>query len=778
MTSLRKILLFGVSAFASVCSYAQVEVGGWRVHASFNNVTRVAQSAGKVFGLSEGALFCFDKDDYEVETLSKVEGLSGANIASVVYADNAKALVIAYSDGNIDLLYDNGSITNVPDIKNSNVSTDKAPSELHYDAATGYVYISGEIGIIVFNPVKKEISDTYVLGDGGSYLSVYSVAMTQDSIYALTADGLKRASVKEKMLVNSEVWETEDLAVSGLKQVVNANGSLFLLGSDNKLYRKVVGSSALTQIGDGFMGLSVAADGNLIAGAVNYVAKYSPEGQELSRLNDIYAPHAVQDLKSANRVWVAGGWSGVVELRDWVAVQWIKPSGPALKDVFSLRYFDGRIFAMTGNPRCYSASDVSKPGAVMIFENEGWKNITRSEVYDATGTDFLSLCYLDIDKKDKTHFYVTSLRFGLYEFRNDAFYKRYNPANSTLQVANTVSETDDYITVCGVALDNNNRLWIANELVSQPIKLMLEDGTWTQFSYSNVSNPPFMDKVIALPNNQKWFAKPHRSTSVGGILVLDENGNTSSTSSHKTRFISSVTDQDGNVKSLATVYDMTEDKNGDVWVGCDNGVFVFSNVKDVFTGGYKVMRPKIARDDGTNYADYLLDGQVVRAIAVDGANRKWIGTNGSGVYLMSADGLTQVRHFTEENSPLLSDRILYIAVNYETGEVFIATAGGLVSYRSDATDGESDLDDIKAFPNPVRPGFGGVVTITGLMDGAVVKITDAAGNIVYQSEATGGQATWNLRNLSGRSVASGVYAVMASEANGKARGAGKILVIR
>ncbi|MBQ3680822.1 MAG: hypothetical protein II927_05735, partial [Paludibacteraceae bacterium] len=440
MNGLRKILLLCVSSLVSVCSLAQVEVGGWRVHASFNNVQKVAQSADRVFGVSDGSLFLFDKKDYEVETLSKVEGLNGANVALVTYTEKAKALVIAYTDGNIDLLYDDGSIKNVPDIKNSSVSADKNPSELVYDPSTGNVYIAGEIGIIVFNPTKKEISDTYIIGDGGTYLSVYSVALTPDSIYALTPDGLKSASKSEKMLVNSAMWKTTVLEIDDAKQVEYAGGKLFILSSSNKLYSKEIDKAALTQLDDGVLGLSVSPDGNLIVGKSNSVVKASVDGSVISMCDNIYSPSAIQDSKSSERIWVAAGWRGVVELNNWQPVQEIKPSGPASKDVFSLRYSDGRLFAMTGNPRCYSASDVSKPGAVMFFENEVWNSITRNEVYGATGKNFLSLCYMSIDPKDKTHYYVTSLRDGLYEFRNDILYKRYGPSNSTLQVASTVSE--------------------------------------------------------------------------------------------------------------------------------------------------------------------------------------------------------------------------------------------------------------------------------------------------------------------------------------------------
>ena len=53
------------------------------------------------------------------------------------------------------------------------------------------------------------------------------------------------------------------------------------------------------------------------------------------------------------------------------------------------------------------------------------------------------------------------------------------------------------------------------------------------------------------------------------------------------------------------------------------------------------------------------------------------GTKANGVYLISADNMTQVKHILSSNSPLLSDNILSIAINNATGEVFFGNGQGV-----------------------------------------------------------------------------------------------------
>jgi ligand-binding sensor domain-containing protein len=177
-------------------------------------------------------------------------------------------------------------------------------------------------------------------------------------------------------------------------------------------------------------------------------------------------------------------------------------------------------------------------------------------------------------------------------------------------------------------------------------------------------------------------------------------------------------------------------------------------------------------------ADYLLGTEEIKAIAVDGANRKWIGTASSGVYLISEDGLETIHHFTAENSPLLSNAIQSIAINEKTGEVFFGTGSGLISYQSDAIEGGNRFENVHAYPNPVRPEYSGVITITGLVADTQVRITDVNGNLVYETISNGGVATWDGCGISGERVTTGVYFAQCVSPNGKYKHITKILVVK
>lgn len=784
MTRLRQIYISLFLFSLSVCAYAQIETGEWRLHPSFSNITNIEQSPSYVYGVSNGSLLRFTKDDYEVSALTKVSGLNGSHVNCITYDNTTGSLIICYADGDIDMIDDDGNVKNIPDIKNANIVANKTPLSVSIDKSTGLAYVCCEIGVVVVNPSKGEIKDTYTIGSGNTYQTVSSATFSDDSIYVLTNDTLMSARKSNNMLGNSNNWKKRYTGISNTVEIKYIDGRLILRNRDGNIYAKETNSEIWNVIySGGASSISVTNDNNILVTQPNSIAIIKTDGSYITQYNGVSATDAIQDSWNSSKIYAASGTKGIIELTDGEISQIIKPEGPASNDIFSLKYSDGRLFALTGNPRCYSASETSKPGALMIFEDGHWNNTTVTEMYPKTGKNFLSLCYLTVDPDDKTHYFISSLRDGLYEFRDDQFYKRYNTSNSTIEVANEnipPTVTDDYMTICGVAIDNNRRVWLSNELCNSSVKLMDEQGSWHQFSYSGITNPKFMDKVFVSSNNYKWFVKPNRSYSTGGILVLNENDVTISTHGQSYRFISSVTDQDGNIRTVGTVYDLCEDKDGNIWVATESGIFYISHTDRIFSNGHSVTRPKIARNDGTNYADYLLDRQVVRAVATDPANRKWIGTRSSGVYLMSDDGITQLRHFTTANSPLPSDEILSIAIDSESGEVFIATSSGLASYRSDAINENTDLKSIKAFPNPVRPNFSGVVSITGLMDEAVVRITDENGNIVFRTLSNGGEATWNLRNKDGRAVGSGVYYIMASSENrgNTKKGVGKILVIR
>ncbi|MBQ1651342.1 MAG: T9SS type A sorting domain-containing protein, partial [Paludibacteraceae bacterium] len=256
-----------------------------------------------------------------------------------------------------------------------------------------------------------------------------------------------------------------------------------------------------------------------------------------------------------------------------------------------------------------------------------------------------------------------------------------------------------------------------------------------------------------------------------GIFVKSDNNK---------RFFTSFTDKDGKTLTPSEIYDIVEDNSGTVWIGTDVGPILLNNLNKIFDASYRCTRVKIPRDDGTGLADYLLDGIPVRAIDVDGGNRKWIGTT-NGVYLVSADGLTTYNHFTEDNSPLISNEITSLEVNNITGSVLIGSGNGIVEYRDGVTEPVKKFNDdkIKVFPNPVTPGFTGFITLTGLENETVVKVTDASGRLVAEGTSNGGSFSWDGKH-NGSYVGSGVYFfhLMNTDENNSRSSAAKVLIIR
>jgi ligand-binding sensor domain-containing protein len=263
-----------------------------------------------------------------------------------------------------------------------------------------------------------------------------------------------------------------------------------------------------------------------------------------------------------------------------------------------------------------------------------------------------------------------------------------------------------------------------------------------------------------------------------GVFVIDHNNTLDDASDDKSRWLGGFTDQDGNVLSPFNINCVTEDLNGNLWMGTVVGPLVVNNASNVFSSSFNVTRIKIPRNDGTGNADYLLNDIRINCIAVDGANRKWIGTNGNGVYLVSADGLVTVHQFNSKNSPLPSDYIWSITIDPETGEVFFGTDSGLVSYRSDATQSKADFSKVYVFPNPVKPEYSGKITVTGLEENTQVRITDLAGNVMISGTSLGGQFTWDGYSALGKKAASGVYLVLCASQDGLEAQACKFMIVR
>ena len=373
---------------------------------------------------------------------------------------------------------------------------------------------------------------------------------------------------------------------------------------------------------------------------------------------------------------------------------------------------------------------------------------------------------------------------GVYDFQGGRLKNHWTFRSSPLMPAATVgapgSKPDDELkawTVVSAALfDATGKAWIANAISpSTSLFSIAKDGTWTAHHHSELmEGGRSMDEMRGMMFDSRgymWFVNSYYTKPA----LIRYN-----TATDKIKVYSDFVNQDGQQLTLTAVRCVAEDVSHNIWIGTNVGPLML-RADDVTSGGSETFyQVKVPRNDGTNLADYLLDGIQVNSIAVDGSNRKWIGTNSSGLFLVSADGSEIIKQFTTSNSYLTSNTIYGVCCNPNNNSVYVITDNGFFEYFSDSTPAESDYSSVYAYPNPVRPDFTGLITIKGLMDNSLVKITDPAGNVVKQLKSNGGMATWDGCNESGARVKTGVYFVFASqsETEGSNSAVTKIMVIR
>lgn len=452
----------------------------------------------------------------------------------------------------------------------------------------------------------------------------------------------------------------------------------------------------------------------------------------------------------------------------------LNPGGPYYNTIGFLRFVNGKLYTVNG------VSSTVKKACLQVYDGKDW-TIYENDIEERTGHRFVNLFSCDVDPKDENHVFAGG-QTGLYEFRNGKFIKEYNIDNSPLKNATTVKDGDkDYVEVTSVKFDTNGHLWLTNSI--SPSTSLLEltpEGEWisyhddrlTTIVKGNKTSFENMNGLMFDSRGLMWFSNSfYRVPSLIKYLTDSE-----------TLYVydKNFTNQDGKSLIISFIKEVTEDKEGNLWFGTNVGPLYITPSQITSNENITVFNQfKVPRNDGTNLADYLLSNVEISAIAIDGANRKWFGTKGNGVYLISSDNEEQIHHFTKDNSKLLSDNIMDIAID-DKGEVFFGTDQGLCSYMSDATEPAEEMDknSVYAYPNPVRPEYNGLITISGLTADANVKITTATGYLVAQGQSNGGTFTWDGRDLKGRKVASGIYHVITAKSDGSKGTVCKVAIVR
>jgi ligand-binding sensor domain-containing protein len=762
--SLLCILIVSFQLFANAST--QRPIGTWKSFFPYSVTTQVEESEDRIYCASSLGIFYIEKEDNSMHTLDKTTGLSDVGIKRIKYSSASKTLVIVYQNSNIDLLKNGNSIYNIPEIKNKITTSSKNINNITVSGSLAY--LSSDLGISVLDLERNEIKSTYVIGNSGGSVVVNDLTINQGKIYAATDEGVKVASLNSSNLQDYNNWvlQAVNMSVSPSNFVNAFNGNVYAVSRDTVW--KFDGNSwtnFYSQSSWNIKQLKVTGDKLWIALWIDTANVFLSKWATVDNANNIaevifQSSIRPLDISYDGKYWVADFWSGLMRYDNVSAKhESFIPNGPFSNGVFNMAIHEDILYlAAGGTDEAYITPNNNRDG-IQVFKENFWRAYNSFTGYGELFkmTDNLSVAVNDVTYK----VYWASYTGGLTEYNiyTDEV-KVYDQTNSPLETV-----FGSTVAVSALTYDDKGNIWMMNSGTPKQLKVLKFDGTWLSFSLPY--SVPSTRKMVFDRNGLLWMCQRG-----GDIIVYDPGDDIDSPADDQFKRLGFGVGN-GNLPNNG-VWAIVEDKLGDIWVGTEEGIGTFYCSGSVFsTRGCDADRIKVERD---GFIGYLFSTEIVRAIAVDGGNRKWVGTT-NGLYLIAADGKTEIHRFTKDNSPLPANYITDIKINPNNGEVFIGTELGLVSYQGDATEGGEKKGEVLVYPNPVRPDYYGPIAIKGLVDEASVKITDAAGTLVYQGKAFGGQMIWNGRGYNGDRAKSGVYIVYAANDTGKERSVAKIVLI-
>lgn len=758
------------------------QVGSWSIYPVFsgNNNNSLVDTDNKVFYLADGWLYYYDKDNDESVFYTKMNGMSDTDISGIYYNYDKKFLLVAYSNSNIDIVRENGRVDNVPDLKSVILTVSKAINSV--DFSGDYAYIATDFGYMVVDCKKCVVKESFNYGK-----AFKSIVVTDKNIFATFDKKICVSSVGESHYELSSFKET------------NIKQEMQLRKIDNNSMLTTTGWFYYIKIGEDPTNLAMSvieksAPSNVSMSGNNMVASYrekyivvSPDGtsQTVAMPSEIDGSHlstidgkGLWNLDSNGLKEFSISDGSVTILHDTY-----RPNTSTVSEPYYLTYQNGTLYSMNSG-RNYKGASNGKSVMLSSLKNGVWNKLNpiKVDIHNKSYKSLIEPYGMAIDPFDSEKIWFGSFFEGIYCVKNGEQVQKIDHLNSPMYL-------DFVVCVSDLKFDKEGNLWFSfynfNKTTYAPLYILPKDKLYKE----NLTADDFIS--IDLGNfattygSQLCISKDGRYVLLASnmwkskLAIIDTNGTLTDISDDRVAIVTTYNDQDGKNFDIGYINSIKED-NGKYWLATNVGVGLINNIKAAFSGNVVVNRVKVPRNDGTNLADYLLDGLCINDIAIDGANRKWFGSSTSGLYLTSSDGSEILEHFSTENSSLTSDEITSVACSTDDNRVFIGTKKGTFVYESDAAPSQDDYSDVYAYPNPVRPDYSGHITVAGLMDNSLVKITDSMGNLVYSGRSTGGMFVWNGLNSEGSRVNTGVYYVFASQnENDKSSGCvTKILVVK
>jgi hypothetical protein len=759
-----------------VAATQSLPLGTWQVHVPYQSAVGVAISEDKIWGALEASVITVDKEDFSITKYTKALGLSDVEIAGIAYDSTTDAIIITYNNANIDIIQNN-RVTNIPDVKNALITGDKTINNIH--TQNGFAWLACGFGIVKVNIADKEISDTYFVGVGNSNLRINDVWANDDYVFAATEDGVLRGTISPFVNLsdadNPAAWlrfslEDHNLPEISFDLVAEMNGKIFAAVNDELFSTNINATDWNTVAGtpanwsfqsmDGvedvlYVSQNLLNNNNIIDARIGTFDGVNFSFQEDN--NQISRPRNVA-VDEDGTIWYADFFRGLALYDDNVVTPFIS-GGPYKRSVFNMHYFDGAMYIASSDldPTLPGSDDSNLPYGVYISRAQQWENLNEFNAPGLVGSfDIADIQVIEGENK----LLIGTDGFGIIEYDLNA--------RTSIIYSKPPNENRNFRTIA-LTKDSQKNIWFGNAFSSEaPLACRKPGGAIKYFTSKTFDlQGAAINDITVDEFDQIWISTVNK-----GVLVYRTNGTLDDESDDELKIVGASFGLPSN-----DVRCVLAEKDGEIWIGTSLGVGVVFCPGSIFDNTCPVDRICIPRQDSTNFCDNLLENEVVTCMAIDPANRKWIGTNG-GIFLQSADGLETIYNFTEDNSPLLSNRIRSVAVDDRTGDVYIGTDKGINTFRAEATLTEEGVSGQPyVYPNPVRPDYNGPIAIKNLANNGNVKILDSAGFIVFETESTGGTAVWDGLGENGQRVQSGVYIVLSADEKGNNKKTAKFVYI-
>lgn len=753
--------------FSSV-AIAQNYQDRWTGHFSYVSIKDISRGDNKMFVAAENAIFIYDLYTKEIKTMSTINGLSGDYITSIHYSEEFKLLLIGYENGLINIVKDGEEkVVKVVDIVEKQTIPPDQKFINNFEEHDGKIYISTKYGISIYNLARLEFGDTYFIGDGGTQINIVQTTIQEPYIFAATeANGIRRALISDNNLIDYQNWTT--IVSGGFRAIEKLGSEIYAANLANSILRLTPdgNTSVVKTFASEVLALKNSGD-YLTITTKNAVNVYAPG----------FVPEAVVDNVQGFELNLLSGYTldGKIYLGTTddgllivpfgsIQPTQILPNGPIRNRPFALDATPGQLWVTFGetdinfNPY-YPNGQLSRYG-ISHLKDSIWNNISYDEMSMAVGGEPTDLMKPTINPTNPNEVYMSSFQHGLLKVVDDEPIILYDETNSPLERAGNAG-----VRIYGSDFDKDGNLWFVQSRVDKGLIKLSPNGQFQRkdiSNYINVSSELALTKVVVSKEGYVFIGSYYN-----GVLGYDPASNTINkigTNAGSGNLPSS------NVRALAF------DAQNRLWIGTLKGLRVLYGPGSFFEPGTRDSQAIIILEDGV--AQELLYQQSITSIKVDGSNNKWISTASSGVFYLSSNGQETLLRFTKDNSPLPTNNVQDIAIDPNTGVVYFATTQGLVAYKGTATAPGDNLDKLHAFPNPVRPGFNGNVTIDGLTAQANVKITDITGNLVFETVSQGGSVQWDTTAFGKYKVRSGVYLIMVTSDDYSETKISKLMIVR